>query len=293
LNDTKSSRAEMPAGMFSRLEREWKVTNTNFSDTFSWDVTLSANAVPGSVNSGDLRLLVDADGDFSSGATAFTPPTGGLSFSYAATEITVTGISTTHIPAGTTRYITIASAEAATPLPIELISFTAQPIADGDVQLAWQTASETNNDYFTIEKSRDAEDWRIVNTVAAAGNSTQPLSYTNIDENPYAGISYYRLKQTDFDGQYSYSAVRLVNIDDLKSSPINVYPNPTNAQITIEGSKAEIANLRIYDLQGQDVGSRIKIVESSDFSLTLDISTLRNGMYLIKTSTEVTKIFKQ
>ena len=84
----------------------------------------------------------------------------------------------------------------------------------------------------------------------------------------------------------------MVNIDDLKSSPINVYPNPTNGQITIEGSKDEIANLRIYDLQGQDVGSLTKIVESTDFSLTLDISTLRKGMYLLETSTAVIKIFK-
>ena len=158
--------------------------------------------------------------------------------------------------------------------------------------MAWQTASETNNDYFTIEKSRNAEDWQIVNTVAAAGNSTQPVSYTNIDENPYAGNSYYRLKQTDFDGQSSYSEIRLVNIDDLKSSSINVYPNPSNGQITIEGSKAEIANLRIYNLQGQDVGSLTKIVESTDVSLTLDISTLRKGMYLLETSTAVIKIFK-
>jgi hypothetical protein len=148
------------------------------------------------------------------------------------------------------------------------------------------------NGYFTIEKSRNAEDWQIVNTVETAGNSTQPVSYTNIDENPYAGISYYRLKQTDFDGQYSYSAVRLVNIDDFKSSPINVYPNPSNGQITIEGSKTEIANHRIYNLQGQDVGALTKIVESSDFSLTLDISTLRKGMYLLETSTAVIKIFK-
>ena len=178
-------------------------------------------------------------------------------------------------------------------MPIELLSFNARAIENGDVQLDWQTASETNNDYFTIEKSRNAEDWRIVNNVEAVGNSRQLVSYTNIDENPYPEISYYRLKQTDFNGQYSYSEIRLVNIDDLKSSPINVYPNPTNSQITIEGSKAEIAKLRIYDLHGQDVRSLIKIEESSDFRLTLDISNLRKGMYLIKTSTAITKIFKQ
>jgi len=198
-----------------------------------------------------------------------------------------------YFSATTTSFSPFGAGNPDSPLPIELISFDANPSDNGDVQLDWQTATEINNDYFTIERSKDAIGWENVKEIEGARNSTQLISYTAVDKNPYTGISYYRLKQTDFDGQYSHSDVRLVNIDDLKNSLLKVYPSPANGRITIQGSKAEIAKFRIYDLQGQDVSSLIKILKSSDFSLTLDISTLRKGMYVIETSTAVVKIFKQ
>jgi hypothetical protein len=82
-------------------------------------------------------------------------------------------------------------------LPIELLSFNAVP-DDKEVRVNWSTASETDNDYFTVEKSKDGIEWRTVAIVDGAGNSNTQLDYETMDYDPYSGLSYYRLMQTDF-----------------------------------------------------------------------------------------------
>jgi hypothetical protein len=72
------------------------------------------------------------------------------------------------------------------------------------VVLEWATGSEINNDFFTIERSLDVEHAEIIGYLDGAGNSTQTLWYSFVDQNPLPGISYYRLKQTDFDGKFEY-----------------------------------------------------------------------------------------
>lgn len=94
-----------------------------------------------------------------------------------------------------------------TPLPIELLSFNALPNNDNYINLEWETASEINNNYFTIQKSLNTETWSSIADVNGVGNSTQTVSYSILDKTPYQGVSYYRIKQTDFDGAFSYSKV--------------------------------------------------------------------------------------
>lgn len=89
------------------------------------------------------------------------------------------------------------------PLPIELLSFSVNAGTES-VLVSWETATETNNDFFTIERSTDVQNWEILGYVDGAGNSNRPLSYSFTDSRPLDGISYYRLKQTDYDGQYEY-----------------------------------------------------------------------------------------
>ena len=98
-----------------------------------------------------------------------------------------------------------------TVLPIELIYFDATCDKEGYVDLNWSTASELNNDYYTIERSRDAVSFEQVKEVDAAGNSGNILAYNEKDESPILGTSYYRLKQTDLDGSFSYS--KIVRVD--------------------------------------------------------------------------------
>src|ERR1041385_9231891 len=94
------------------------------------------------------------------------------------------------------------------------------------VELVWTTASEINNDYFSVERSEDAISYQVVGTVKGAGNSTQELYYSLKDQSPVRGINYYRLKQTDFDGHFKYSEVCSVSAQPVNG--IKVYPNPAS-----------------------------------------------------------------
>jgi hypothetical protein len=114
-------------------------------------------------------------------------------------------------------------------LPISLANFTAT-LTNELVELNWTTFSEKNNDYFTIERSKDGIHFDSINTVAGAGNSKLVLKYREVDNDPFSGLSYYRLKQTDYDRRWSYSqVVRIVN-PHTKPSSLTIYPNPSSSQ---------------------------------------------------------------
>ncbi|MFT6282636.1 MAG: hypothetical protein ACJA0U_002773 [Salibacteraceae bacterium] len=176
------------------------------------------------------------------------------------------------------------------PLPIDLLSFNANVINEKSVRLDWQTASETNNDFFTIECSVDGKNWEEVIKINGAENSSSLLDYTTIDNSPYFNISYYRLKQTDFDGNYSYSEIRSVNI---KNTATTIYPNPTKDQITIEGIQSELEQIRIFNTIGQDVTSCIIMIERNETKLIVDLSSLSVGIYYVKTVSSVKKVIKR
>ena len=101
-------------------------------------------------------------------------------------------------------------------LPISLISFTGKNSVTGLDKnkniLSWSTASEQNNDYFNIEKTKDGKDWNSIARENGAGNSTTQLYYSFVDDNVESGINYYRLKQTDYDGKFKYSET--ISIDN-------------------------------------------------------------------------------
>ncbi|MEO5643478.1 MAG: T9SS type A sorting domain-containing protein [Bacteroidia bacterium] len=109
-------------------------------------------------------------------------------------------------------------------LPIELLEFTAAPEGQ-DVITQWVTATETNNDYFLVERSINGSTFETAGRVDGAGNSTQLLSYQFKDEHPYTGTSYYRLKQVDYNGGFSYSQV--VPVTFAPETISAVYPNPS------------------------------------------------------------------
>jgi hypothetical protein len=117
-------------------------------------------------------------------------------------------------------------------LPIELLSFEAN-INEDKVDLKWITSAEINNDYFTIERSTDAINWEEVVSTKGAGNSNQLIEYFEIDYQPIEGISYYRLKQTDFDGKFSYFNVVPVKYVKNTNGIINLFPNPITTGKTV------------------------------------------------------------
>lgn len=187
-------------------------------------------------------------------------------------------------PASVTNFspFTLASISGNNPLPISLILFEAQA-CERSVCLSWQTESETNNDYFTVEKSEDGVNWKLVKDVEGAGNSNSILNYETIDKNPYSGISYYRLKQTDFNGEFEYTEIRSVNFKGTNDEEYTIYPNPSKDIITISGLISEKENFKYYNSMGQEVTSFIKTLQRNNSSLQLDISELTKGVYYIRT----------
>ncbi|MDB4533703.1 T9SS type A sorting domain-containing protein [Vicingaceae bacterium] len=291
MNSTVSSNAEIPGtcGLLTRIEREWKVTRTSVGGSFSIDITLSPFANPGSVSVSDLRLIVDDNGDFSSGTTNCYSNGSGVTITYSNPVISITGINTAIIPNNSTRYITVGSADEGTSLPVELLSFEAE-CSDNNVALNWVTASEINNDYFTIERSPDADNFETVGTVNGSGNGNNS-NYTLNDDNPISGTTYYRLKQTDFNGAFEYHGVRAVTCEQTNS--VSIYPNPATNQIIIKGIAYELEEIVIYNTLGQNVTLLINQVITNENQLVIDMSKLNTGMYYVKTKTTANKVYKQ
>ena len=179
----------------------------------------------------------------------------------------------------------------ATILPVTLLYFNIRKETNQKVSCEWSTVSEINNDYFTIERSKDGLLWEKVITINGAGNSSGTQKYKIIDQEPYTGISYYRLKQTDFDGQFEYSQVRSTSVK-LENTSLKVYPNPTINQITIKGNESELKEVKIYNTIGQDVTASTQQILNNDTTLVIDLSKLVSGIYYIKTKTTVKKIYK-
>jgi len=119
-------------------------------------------------------------------------------------------------------------------LPITLSSFNANS-NNNSILLNWSTASEINNDFFTIERSSDMSSWEIIGTVNGAGNSNTKLNYQFIDNNPLSGTTYYRLKQTDYDNAFEYFKAVAVNFiaDNSIQISLEAYPNPSTGSFNI------------------------------------------------------------
>lgn len=138
-------------------------------------------------------------------------------------------------------------------LPIQLVGFEAKCNND-KVVLNWATASEINNDYFTLERSTDGTDWNEVAIIDGARNSStiQKYSYT---DNPYGLLNsinsyYYRLKQTDIDGDYEYSDIILINCYSSNINIVKIIPNPNNGDFLIEGLKPN-SEITILNTKGK------------------------------------------
>jgi autotransporter-associated beta strand protein len=164
-------------------------------------------------------------------------------------------------------------------LPIELISFIVRPFQNQSI-LTWQTASELNNSHFSIEKSADGEAYREIAQVPGQGNSFEVHKYEYIDESPYPGLNYYRLKQVDFDGRYSYSPV--VSVDFQAKGKMVIYPNPFSDEITLTFNEETAHNRQI--LLFDQTGRMVQTMELIGDELTKDLNTsnLSPGTYILK-----------
>ena len=160
-------------------------------------------------------------------------------------------------------------------LPISLLSFTANQEGE-NVRLNWLTASETNNDFFSIPRSKDGLSYVDILKIPAKGTCKSEQHYSAVDYNPFIGISYYKLKQTDIDGKSSSSKVVSVEMEDLFNFSIS--PNPFNKEITIhiqDKLNNSLYSLKLYKSSGEEV-----FCGNLDNQFTnLDTSLFPSGLY--------------
>jgi hypothetical protein len=172
-----------------------------------------------------------------------------------------------------------------TTIPVELTSFTAN-VVGSSIELSWQTATELNNSGFQIERSNDNISFEQIAFVAGFGTTTEPKSYSYSDNSAVSGVYYYRLKQIDFDGGYTYSDVveAKLNLPTQFTLEQN-YPNPFNPSTTIRFAIPVDANvvISVYNL----VGEKVSDVISSNYSagvhkVVFEASDLTSGVYLYR-----------
>ncbi len=288
-----SNLSDVPGDVQARLDRVWRVSERNAANSASVDVgTVDlqwdlAGLEP--VFTDDLRLIIDTDNDglFSdetaiSGATSL----GGSIYQFANVPGGASGISDN-------RRFTLGTTDlSGTPLPIQLANFDAYPL-NQSVAIQWATLTETNNSFFSIERSTNGEIWELVTKIVGAVNSNQLINYTFTDETPHPGISYYRLKQTDFDGQFTFSPIRSVNVDKFTNPNIRHYPNPVENNVTLEGNKAALSSISMYDALGKNISSLTTIVRHHNNKVTINLSRIDKGIYYVKTKTNTIKVFKK
>jgi hypothetical protein len=189
------------------------------------------------------------------------------------------GSVTSTVPFTSYSPITFGTRTGNNPLPVSLLNFSAT-CSDADVKASWSTASETNNDFFTLEKSSDMESWELVQTIQGAGNSNDLLEYTATDYFASEGMHYYRLKQTDYDGQFTYSSVVMVDCGIKSHNEVNVYPNPASDQLNISLIQANDGPIvvKVFNMMGLLVETK-EVVAQQTVTLQLELSDYATGTY--------------
>lgn len=180
-------------------------------------------------------------------------------------------------------------------LPVTLLYFTAK-VSSENIELNWSTATEINNDYFTLERSSNGSDFYPIEKIKGSGNSTKTLLYKTYDQHPNAFINYYTLKQTDFNGKIQYSKIIFANFKD--NNDFSIYPNPSNGSefsISLSGLQNNEKILVVMeDITGRTIYSKV-IFSGENGSLIEQIETdpsLPKGIYSVIGSTK-NGIFKK
>lgn len=218
------------------LNRFWRIEPTAIT-TPQYDIWYDYRGTDFSTSESDESLVFpcrfNTQGNgwiFRSGSSGATVVEGGGSTNFTSNRMIWNGLSS---------FSDFTGIGDGTPLPIELIHFSAIAQSN-DVLLNWVTASETNNHFFTIERSADAVNFEQVKNINGAGNSNTIKTYSTTDHSPLSGLSYYRLKQTDFDGQSAYSEIVPVQFTNqslnvsVSETEILVDFSMPNDNITIE-----------------------------------------------------------
>lgn len=178
-------------------------------------------------------------------------------------------------------------------LPIELLSFDASTNESNEVVIDWSTASQIINDYFTIQRSQDGYEWEDVTQIPGCGNCNTQIDYQYIDRSPYIGVSYYRLMQTDYDGNFEIFPPKSVTVKNEQTIGLHIKPNPAIDYIQLELVHPDPTyhgynhDVRIYNTNGVEVYKMFFIGEIDDFNI--DIMKLKPGYYIVNAKSDQIK----
>ncbi|WP_155975681.1 T9SS type A sorting domain-containing protein [Daejeonella oryzae] len=166
---------------------------------------------------------------------------------------------------------------------VKYFSFVGKAVRLGS-ELKWITDGEVNNDYFEVEHSRDGISYSTIGKIKGAGNTSVKTNYIFLDEKPYQGINYYRLKQFDLQGQYTHSEViTITNINPLKAN-FSVFPNPARNELNlkIDLISNQPIQLNIYNTSSQKVITRTFTSLNYGEYFKQDITSLNSGVYIVE-----------
>lgn len=272
---------DVPAGVSARFERVWRVSEVDRSagavDVGEIDISFDLSGL-GGVTITDLVLVVDSDGVFDTDATEVTG-----AISDGGNVYRFNGVSAIT----NNSYFTLATRDTdQTPLPIELTSFTVQLIDNSEASLNWITASETGNSHFTMERSADGINYETLAIILGAGDSRIERSYNYTDLKPTLGRNFYRLKQTDFSGEFEYSEIVSAFVNsELKSNEYRLFPIPiSNDQIlklAYRSIAAQKIVLKVVSIDGQIIQEYNQAILTGDGQIELDVTSWPKGLNLL------------
>lgn len=168
-----------------------------------------------------------------------------------------------------------------TPLSVALLSFNAQRTGRVN-KLSWSTSQEINTDRFVVERSTDSRNYVALGQVDAAGNSSNNISYSFIDNAPVRGMNFYRLRIIDNAGIEKFSAVR--NVRNEGTADVAIYPNPVSDKMTlnITSDKIDRAEISITDMNGKTVYVKALGINEGMNYINVNTNNISSGSYIIK-----------
>ncbi len=257
------------SGGLSVADRFWVITLNNYTGTRPTS-TLTFTATPAEIASTGATTLNAQRWALSN---TWEPPLPGQTYNGTTGTVTVPNVS---------QYSPWAIADVSSPLPVELTAFDLTPHGDY-VEVKWSTASELNNDFFTVERRHEgAEQFEVLAIVPGAGTTRNVNHYRFEDYSIAPGLWYYRIKQTDFDGSFSYSQIKSVEVSGRGFWQI--YPNPSDGQtLNIRFTAADLkkqALIQVLDAQGRQVYRGKTMVNNLNVPVALS-QNLPAGMYIV------------
>lgn len=271
-----------------RLGRNWWPQNTNFNRV-NLDFDFTGIATTGTIGTTtDFRLMVNSAGDptFSTGTTEFYTPSG-----FTGNVAHFTAVS---LPNGNV-FAVITKASGTTPLPVDFITFTAQP-SGANVDLSWTVGDNEQASGYEIDRSSDGATFTRIGAVA---NIAGQKAYSFVDENAGAGTHYYRVLETDLDGKSIYSKVISATIG-AGDFAVNVLNNPakgsTDAQLQINAVSSGTAFIELWTVGGQRMSLQQEAIGTGTTTIRVPMSTLPAGSYVVKvmvgSNTHVAQVVK-